>query len=375
MTMPRRITPIALRSEVPTVPSLGARSVVVASSLALVLALAGCGSKDEAAPGPQSTAPALTIRAAVVAVESRAVPVRIEVTGQVATVYQATLSSRIQGTIDRLLVREGSVVKKGQVLIELDRRDAEADVARATAEVESAAAHLRRMQELLKDQAVSTQELENATRTYKVADAARKTALAQQTYTLVKAPFDGVITAKQVEAGELASPGQVLLKMEDPRHLRLEATVAESDLQRVARGDALPVVIDALGATPVAGTVSQILPAGDPQTHTFTVKVDLPANPAIKTGMFGRFVLDKGVVQTLVVPTSSVVVRGELTSVFVVGADSVGRLRWVKVGRRFETDTELLSGVTLGERVLVEGARGVDGVPVQPAESAPVSTP
>lgn len=351
------------------------QQVINTVSLAALLALTGCGAKEEPASGPSAAAPPATIHAAVVAVESRAVPVRIEVTGQVATVYQATLSSRIQGTIDRLLVREGSVVHKGQVLIELDRRDAEADVARATAEVESASAHLRRMQELLKDQAVSTQELENATRAFKVADAARKTALAQQTYTQVKAPFDGVITAKQVEAGELASPGQVLVKMEDPRHLRLEATVAESDLQRVARGDTLPVVIDALGAAPVMGTVSQILPAGDPQTHTFMVKVDLPANPAVKTGMFGRFVLDKGVVPTLVVPTSSVVTRGELTSVFVVGADHIGRLRWVKVGRRFETETELLSGVTLGERVLVEGARGVDGLPVQAVESAPTATP
>ncbi|MFO0775346.1 MAG: efflux RND transporter periplasmic adaptor subunit [Nitrospiraceae bacterium] len=348
--------------------------MIAGSALVLAVAVGGCGAKDESAPARETHTSAVSTPSAaapksvaVVEVVSRAVPVRVEVTGQVATVYQATLSSRIQGTIERLLVREGSVVKKGQTLIELDRRDAEADVARTTAEVENAAAHLRRMEGLLGEQAVSKQEMENATRAFKVADAARKTAVAQQSYTLVKAPFDGVITEKKVEAGEMASPGQALLKMEDPRQLRLEATVAESDLSRVSRGDAIPVLIDAVGPQPLAGTVSQILPAGDPQTHTFMVKVDLPASQTIKTGMFGRFVLERGTAQTLLVPVSAVVTRGELTSVFTVGVDAVSRLRWVKVGRRLGDELEVLSGVTVGERVLVDAAQGVDGLAVRVA--------
>lgn len=184
-------------------------------------------------------------------------------------------------------------------------------------------------------------------------------------YTVVKAPFDGIITEKKVEAGELASPGQPLLKMEDSRQLRLEATVAEGDLKSVSLGDKIPILIDALGVQPLRGTVSQILPAGDPQTHTFTVKVDLPITTGLKSGMFGRLQLDKGVTQTMLVPASVIVERGELTSVFVVGSDQIGRLRWVKVGRRIDNQVEILSGVNVGERVLLEGARGVDGAAVQ----------
>jgi hypothetical protein len=75
--------------------------------------------------------------------------------------------------------------------------------------------------------------------------------------------------------------------------------------------------------------------------------------------------LDKGVTQTMLVPASAIVERGELTSVYVVGSDRIGRLRWVKVGRRFDKQSEILSGVNVGERVLLEGARGVDGAPVQ----------
>jgi RND family efflux transporter MFP subunit len=234
------------------------------------------------------------------------------------------------------------------------------------------------MNALFPEDAVSKQEVENAARAFKVAEANRNAVLAQLSYTVVKAPFDGVITEKKVEAGELASPGQPLLKMEDQRQLRLEATVAEGDLRSVSRGDKIPVLIDALGIPALTGTVSQILPAGDPQTHTFTVKVDLPSTPGLKTGMFGRFQLDKGTSRTIVVPASAVIERGELTSVFVVGSDRIGRLRWVKVGRRFGNDTELLSGVNVGELVLLEGARGIDGAPVQivdavalPAATAP----
>ena len=339
-------------------------------SLIAVLLLAGCGSKEEPASPVVSAAPQTTIQGAVVEIKTAQVPIRVEVTGQVTPIFQATLSSRIQGTIDRLLVREGTQVVKGQTLIQLDSRDVQADLARAKAEVENAKAQLARMKKLYGQDAVSKQEMENATRTYKVAEANQKAVVAQLSYTVVKAPFDGVITEKKVEAGELASPGQPLLKMEDPLQLRLEATVAEGDLKAISRGDKIPVFIDALAAQTLTGVVSQILPAGDPQTHTFMVKVDLPKTAGLKTGMFGRFQLEKGMAQTMVVPDSSIVERGDLTSVYVVGSDQIGRLRWIKVGRRFDKQVEILSGVNAGERVLLEGARGVDGAPVKIVDAA-----
>ena len=333
--------------------------------IAVVLVVAGCGSKEEPSASGGSGAPRATIQAEVMKIETVQVPVRVEVTGQVTAIFQAMLSSRIQGTIDKLLVREGTEVSKGQTLIQLDSRDVEADLARAKAEVENAKAQFDRMKKLYAQDAVSKQEMENATRAYKVAEANRKAVLAQLSYTVVKAPFDGVITEKKVEAGELASPGQPLLKMENPRQLRLEATIAEGDLKSVSRGDKIPILIDALGTQALAGIVSQILPAGDPQTHTFMVKVDLPNTPGLKTGMFGRFQLDKGTAPTILVPSSAVVERGELTGVFAIGSDQVARLRWVKAGRRFEKQIEILSGVNVGERVLADGRRGVDGAKVE----------
>jgi RND family efflux transporter MFP subunit len=336
--------------------------------LVALLLLTGCGSKEEPA-AVVSAAPQKTIQASVVEAKHTSVPIRVEVTGQVAPIFQATLSSRIQGTIDRLLVREGSQVSKGQLLIQLDSRDLQADLARAHAEVENAKAHLDRMNQLYAQDAVSKQEMENATRAYRVAEANRRAVEAQLSYTMVRAPFEGVITEKKVQAGELASPGQPLVRMEDPQRLRLEAMVAEGDLKSVSRGDKIPVIIDALGGQALTGLVSQILPAGDPQTHTFMVKVDLPKTVGLKTGMFGRFQLDTGATQTMLVPSTAIVERGELTSLYVVGTDQTARLRWVKLGRRFEKDVEVLSGINVGERVLTEGSRGVDGGAVEVVET------
>lgn len=337
--------------------------------LSAVLLLAGCGTREEPVTEAVSAAPRKTIQASVVEAKPVSVPIRVEVTGLVAPVFQATLSSRIQGTIDKLLVREGAKVSKGQLLIRLDSRDLEAELARADAEVENAKAHRDRMEQLYALDAVSKQEMENAIRGYRVAEANRRAVEAQLSYTAVRAPFDGVITEKKVEAGELASSGQPLLKMEDPQRLRLEATVAEGDLKSVSRGDKIPVIIDALGGHTLVGTVGQILPAGDPQTHTFTVKVDLPRTAGLKTGMFGRFPLDKGSTRTILVPSTAVIERGELSKLYVVGADHIARLRWVKLGRRFENHVEILAGLNEGERVLTDGRREADGALVQVVET------
>ncbi len=332
----------------------------------LLLLLAGCGpSEDTSRPETSMTVTQPALQVALVEVKTAQIPLRVEVTGQVAAVYQATLASRIQGTIEEILVREGHQVRKGQTLVVLDSRDLQAELARARAEVENARAQRDRMVDLYRKDAVSKQELENATRSFKVAEANEKAVVAQLSYTIVKAPFDGVITEKKVEVGELASPGQALLKLENSRELRLEARVAESDLRAVSVGASLPVVIDALGPEALKGTVAKILPAGDPQTHTFTVKVDLPPTPGLKSGMFGRLQFEKGTSQALVLPRSAFVERGELSSVFAVGSDNIARLRWVKVGRALNGAVEVLSGLNTGERVLADGSKGKDGVPVQ----------
>lgn len=331
----------------------------------MAISMTACNFREEPVqPARTSNTPVL-VQAVVTEVFQVEVPLRIEVTGQVTALIQATLSSQIQATVEELLVREGTIVRKGQTLVVLDSRDVRAELARAQAESENALAHLTRMKQLYGEDAVSKQEKENAERTFKVAEASRRAALTKVSYTVVTAPFDGVITEKKIEAGEIASPGQPLLKMEDPQRLRLEATVAEGDLQALSRGARIPVMIDALGPKTLSGTVAQILPTGDPATHTFLVKVELPPTPGLKTGMFGRLLLDKGTGRTLVVPRSAVIERGELTGLYIVGPDSLAHLRWVKLGRTVGESIEILSGLTDGERLLADASTGIEGARIE----------
>ena len=333
-------------------------------AVAIAALLSACSSREESGQPARTPAAPSSIQTMVTEVQTVQVPLRVEVTGQITALVQATLSSHIQSTVDKLLVREGTVVKKGQTLVVLDSRDLREELARAQAESENARAHLDRMKQLYGEDAVSKQEKENADRTFKVAEASRRAALTKVSYTVVTAPFDGIITEKKIEAGEIASPGQPLLKMEDPQRLRLEATVAEGDLQALSRGAMIPVMIDALGSKTVPGTVAQILPAGDAATHTFLVKVELPPTPGLKTGMFGRMLVDKGTGQTLVVPRAAVIERGELTGLYIVGPDSLARLRWVKLGRTVGESIEILSGVTAGERLLADATTGIEGAKI-----------
>ncbi|MCP9443602.1 MAG: biotin/lipoyl-binding protein [Nitrospira sp.] len=155
--------------------------------------------KEGTCPTVVSAAQEKAIQASVVKVNVR-VPIRVEVTGQVALIVQTTLPSRIHGTIDKLLVREGAKVFKGQVLIRLDRRDLRTDLARADADGENRKAHRDRMDQLCVQDAVSKQEMENETMAHRVAEENRKAAEAQLSYTAVRAPFNGVIIEKRLIA-------------------------------------------------------------------------------------------------------------------------------------------------------------------------------
>lgn len=308
--------------------------------------------------------PAGSTPVSLVEVAAGDVPIHVEASGRVASMREAVLSTKLQGTIETLAVREGSVVAAGQTLLTLDNRHILTQLAAADAEVENARDRLARMERLFTEESVAKQELENAQRAYKVAAATKEGIAVQLSYTVVKAPFAGVVTEKRVEVGEMTSPGLPLLKVEDVTRLRLEATVAESDLKAISVNDKVPVLVDALGTEPLQGVVTRVLPTGDPATHTFLVKADLPPVRGLKSGMFGRLRFQHGTARTLLVPRGAVVSRGGLTGVYVVGADKAARLRFIKLGRSFEERVEVVSGLTAGEKVLADGALGRDGEPV-----------
>jgi RND family efflux transporter MFP subunit len=182
--------------------------------------------------------------------------------------------------------------------------------------------------------------------------------------TRITAPATGVVVDRRAEPGDLAVPGQPLLVLDDPRAYRLEAVVGESAVGRVQIGQTVPVVVDSLGRT-LPGRVAEIIPAADPASRTVTVKLDLPADPGLRTGLFGRARFPAGERQALLIPLTALIERGQLTSTYVVDAQGVARLRLVTAGARYGDRVEILSGLDAGERIVVEGApRLSDGASV-----------
>jgi RND family efflux transporter MFP subunit len=307
----------------------------------------------------------------VIAVHSEEVPILREVTGAIAAAHEATLASRVVGRIEEVRVKEGSVVKKGDLLLTLDSRDLRAQRDRAEAELENATEQLRRVRRLYAERSAAKQELDNAERSHKVAEAAMKAIEADLDYATIKAPFDGIITKKLIEPGELTSPGRSLLRIEDQGQYRLETPVAETDMAGLRIGQPVTVRFDALGDEAFPSRIAQILPAADPSTHSFLVKTDLAVDARLKSGLFGRMVFPVGRRSTLLVPQSAVSVRGELARVYVVVESGLVQSRLIQLGKVQEDRVEVLSGLASGEHILTRASEGREGEIVRVRQGDP----
>jgi RND family efflux transporter MFP subunit len=185
-------------------------------------------------------------------------------------------------------------------------------------------------------------------------------------YARLAAPFSGVVTTKTVEPGNLATPGAPLLTIEQDGLYRLEASVDESKLASVRVGQAVEVMIDGAieNRRKLNARVSEIVPSVDPASRTYIVKLDLPATPQLRTGMFGRVIFPLGTQKVVAVPLTTLMERGQLQSVFVV-EDGVAHIRLVTTGRRTKDGAEILSGLNAGEKVVTPLPPGLlDGAPV-----------
>jgi RND family efflux transporter MFP subunit len=186
------------------------------------------------------------------------------------------------------------------------------------------------------------------------AQAASEAAGATESFARIAAPFDGVVTEKLVEPGNMAAPGTPLVRVEDARGFRLDVRVDESRIAQIAPGSTVPVLLDAGGApVTVGGRVAEIARAVDADARAFLVKIELPDTAGLRSGMFGRARFAGAPTKGLTVPAGAVVRRGQVTSVFVVD-EGVARLRLVNL-----RDTEVLAGLADGDTVIVDPAPGL----------------
>jgi RND family efflux transporter MFP subunit len=318
----------------------------------------------------------------VVAIHPANVPDVLEVTGTVRAAQTSQLASQAMGNIVDIRVHEGDHVQRGQILALMDDAQMRASVDRAVAaeaasQQDIAAAEsnatladstLKRYQTLYDKKSVSPQEYDEVKTRYQAALARRDMARAGQAqakaaleqartsleYTRIRAPFDGVITEKKMDVGAFASPGLPLFTIEDLHRYRLEVAVNEDDLRYVRNGNEISVIVDSLQDAQVKGKVVQTVPAADPTSRSFLVKIELPADPRLRSGLFGRAQFIRGERMSVVIPQTAVVARGQLQGVYVLDQNQVAGLRYVTVGKSSGTQVEVLAGLQDGERLVTK---------------------
>jgi RND family efflux transporter MFP subunit len=334
------------------------------ASILMILAVAGAAcARHEQPKGVEPAAPPArdVSTADVVRVGGAG---EVAVPGAVQARRRASLSARMSASITELPYQEGQRVKAGAVVVRLDDGALRAAVAAAEAGVRAAEADLARTRSLLEKGASTPRELEQMTAAASAASAQLTAAKDQLSYSALRAPFDGRVASRRANLGDVANPGMPLIEIEGEGGLELKATVEPTLAATLRPGSKLKALVDGQAA-PLTATVAAIAPAGDPTTHRFELKADLPQAPGLRAGLFARLLVP-GVTADprLTVPAEALFERGGLTGVFVV-SEGKARLRWVAVGAREAGTVEIRAGLEAGERVVLRPAGLVDGNPVR----------
>jgi membrane fusion protein, multidrug efflux system len=335
-----------------------------------------------------------------------------EAVGTVRAKTSSVVAARIMGNIISVRVREGDRVRAGQTVIEIENRDAPVQIQKAQAGVrestdaldeaerniraaESARDAARaneslasstfiRYQTLFNRQSVSPQEFDEVRTKLEVAKAESErsermlqAAKARQNqtfgridqakadvsnariyagYSWLTSPINGVVVAKHVDAGSMATPGAPLLTIENDANYQLEVSVEESQLGKIHPGDPARVTIEALGNQELPCAVIEIVPVADPNSRSYTVKLSLPniSGRQLRSGIYGKARFVSGARNVLSVPQKAITQNGQLVSVFVVDQSGTARMRLIKTGEKIGERMEVLSGLNDGEQIVSE---------------------
>ncbi|MGY3266389.1 efflux RND transporter periplasmic adaptor subunit [Lysobacter sp. HA35] len=353
----------------------------------VVLALAGCGKKDDATKAPAET-PAMAVT--VVPARQQEIPREIRVSGPVAAREEMQLGVELSGLrVTGLYVDVGEFVHRGQVLLDLDARSlqseleqAEASYREAQAAASLAQANLRRAEPLLAQKYISAGQVDELRAARDQANARVATVRAsldaaklRRSYAELRAPDDGIVSKRAVQPGQIVAAGTELIGLIRDGRLEWRAELADVELAAVNVGDA--VIVHAPDGRDVEGEVRAVPPGVDPATRTGTVYADLPDPDGLRTGAYlpGRILV--GNAKALVVPASTVVERDGNPYVFTVDAKGIAHRVRVNTGTTSSGVVEILGGLAPGAQVVDQGAGFLgdgDRVRVVPPATAATTT-
>jgi len=328
-------------------------------------AFAGIALTCALAPATAADAPVLR----TAPVQYREVAQTYSAEGVVEAVKQSTVAAQISGRVVEVNFDVGDRVKKGQVIVRIDPAEvnqayaaSQAQIAQAEATLRNAKAQFERTQRLVEQKFMSAAAMDKAQADYQaakaqlaVAKASRGQAAATRSYATVIAPYSGVVSARHVELGEMATPGKPLMTGFDPGELRVTASLPQQQLDAVRKMASARVEFPALNLRVQASKVT-ILPAADAQTHTTQVRLDLPPGlEGLYPGMFARAHFAIGRVKKLLIPAAAVARRSEVAGAYVVDEKGAIRYRQLRLGEAADDgEVEVLAGLLPGERIALD---------------------
>jgi RND family efflux transporter MFP subunit len=247
-------------------------------------------------------------------------------------------------------VQEGDRVREGQLLVSLSDPEVRAAVDAAEVALSSATAHERRIAELARERAATPSELEGAQAQRAQARAAVAAARASLAHTALRAPFAGVVQARRVEPGDLVGPGQPLVEVEGDA-LELEASLSEEEARGLAVGQSMRF---RAGDREATARITSLTPGGDALSHRRGLRARVVAAPqGLRSGTFARLEVPSAAAgpAAVWVPRSAVVVRGDLTGVFIAAAGRA-ELRWISLGEGIGDQLPVRAGLAPADRVI-----------------------
>ena len=324
------------------------------------------GAGGPPAGGARNNAPASVTLAAV---RAQRVSQKLEALGNARANESVDISTKTSNIVTAVTFRDGERVKRGQVLVQLDSAQARADVSAAQAAVTESETLYNRSRELLNTQALSKSSFDQLEATLKANRAKLAAANAKLEDTVIRAPFSGRVGLRRVSVGTLISPGDVITTLDDTSVIKLDFSVPENFLASLREGLSIRATAPAFPGRSFAGSVASIDSRVDMATRSVIVRALLANDDgALKPGMFLNVALANDEREALVIPEEALSPEAERQYVYVVSDGKVSR-REVRIGGRQPGTVEILSGLSAGERVIVEGTQKVrDGAIVTATE-------
>lgn len=331
--------------------------------MSLLLGAAGC---KDSGHNKVARQPLPTVEVGTISVSGQTAQRQNEVAGTIEAVQKATIATKITGVIEELPVTLGSVVKKGALLAKINAGEISARLAQAETQLSQAQRNFEREKRLLAQDASTRETVKSLEEACRIAEAGMREARSLRDYTIITAPFAGVISQKMVNAGDLATSGMPLFTLENTERLQIVAAIPEATALKIRKGNSLPIFIPA-AAFSQSGTVTEIGPTADIASRTALVKITIDGgNTALRPGQYARVTLPgSDSINTFLVPETALFRFGQMERLYVV-QNGTAHLRLVRSGEHRNGQVEILTGLNGGEQVVAQGGEGlVEGQPVR----------